>query len=467
MKIQQTYSFILILQIFMSFSAFVAIVWSLLIGCSYIPFLLLLLISVFIFVSIYILNNEFKIIELDKKSCVLSIFITWILLILMGAIPFYIIFPKENIRDIIFLSVSLSSTSGIWTEINTINNPEFLIWQAILQWLGGLCTVLVGSFFVEMVLRKRNIINDYFSIENIKIIFYLFLSFTIIFILLFKLFSNSWSNSIQLSMALISTSNAYLSNGDIIVESNIITKIIMLFAMIVGSLSISLHYRSFTQGVLSYFRNKRFKLAFILILSITLFITMVTFNDIKIPFYEKYIDVCFLIISFISTTGLIPHNLYQYGALANLLLILSLLCLIGGSVSSTTGGIKPTRILYIYKYISIELFRLGNPRKIKAKEKINSIDEISQILIFTILYLALIPILASLISIFNINFEEAFLIVISALSNTGIGLLEIANINYYPKTFIEVILLSIILLFGRIEIFITMILISSIFWKKL
>ena len=29
----------------------------------------------------------------------------------------------------------------------------------------------------------------------------------------------------------------------------------------------------------------------------------------------------------------------------------------------------------------------------------------------------------------NINFEEAFIIVISALSNTGIGLLEIANIN--------------------------------------
>ena len=451
----------------MSFSSLVAIAWALLINCSYIPFLLLLLISVFIFVSIYILNNEFKIVELDKKSCVLSIFITWLLLILMGTIPFYIIFPKENIRDIFFLSVSLSSTSGIWTEINTINNPEFLIWQAILQWLGGLCTILVGSFFVEIILRKKNIIKDYFSIENIKIIFYLFISLTIIFILLFKLFSNSWSNSIQLSMALISTSNAYLPNGDVVVQSNIMTKIIMLFAMIVGSLSISLHYKFFTQGVLSYFRNKSFKLAFILIFSMTLFITMISFNTIKIPFYEKYIDVCFLIISFISTTGLIPNNLYQYGFLTNSLLILALLCLIGGSVSSTTGGIKPTRILYIYKYISIELFRLGNPRKIKAREKIKSIDEISQILIFTILYLALIPILASLISIFNINFEEAFIIVISALSNTGVGLLEIANINYYPKTFFEVILMSIILLFGRIEIFITMILFSSIFWKKL
>jgi len=268
-------------------------------------------------------------------------------------------------------------------------------------------------------------------------------------------------------MALISTSNAYLPNGDILVESNIITKIVLIFAMIVGSLSINLHYKSFTQGVFSYFRNKNFKFAFVLIFSITFFITMVLFNNVKIPFYEKYVDITFLIISFISTTGLIPNSLYQYGELTNLLLILVILCLIGGAVSSTTGGLKPTRILYIYKYISIELFRLGNPRKIKAKEKIKSIDEISQIFIFTILYLAIIPILATLLSIFNINFEEAFLVVVSALSNTGIGLLEIANINYYPETFLEVIILSIILLFGRVEIFITMIFISSIFWKKI
>jgi len=385
----------------------------------------------------------------------------------MGGIPLYIIFPKEEIKDIFFLSVSLSTTSGIWTEIQSLNKPEFLIWQAILQWLGGLCTILVGSFFVEMVLRKKNIIKDYFSIENIKIIFCLFLLFTIIFTLLFKLLSFSWGNSIQLAMALISTSNAYLPNGNIIVETNMITKIVMIFAMIFGSLSINLHYKSFTHGVLSYFRNKNFKLAFMLIFSITFLITMGLFNNVQIPFYEKYVDICFLIISFVSTTGLIPKTLYEYGALSNLILILAILTLIGGAVTSTTGGLKPTRLIYIYKYISIELFRLGNPRKIQAKEKINSIDETSQIFIFTILYLSIIPILATIISAFNINFEEALLIVISSLSNTGIGLLEIANINYYPNTFAEIIILSIILLFGRIEIFITMILLSSIFWKKI
>jgi len=451
----------------MVFASLIAIVWSLLIGSNYIPFLLLLLLSTFFFVCIYISSNKFKILELDKKSCVLSIFITWLLLISMGSIPLYIMFPKEEIKDIFFLSVSLTTTSGVWTEIQNLDNPEFLIWQAILQWLGGLCTILVGSFFVEMILRKKNIIKDYFSIENIKIIFYLFLLFTIIFTLLFKLLSYSWANSIQLSMALISTSNAYLPNGDIIVDNNIITKVVMIFAMIIGSISINLHYKSFTQGVLSYFRNKNFKLAFFLIISITFFITMGLFNNVQIPFYEKYVDICFIIISFVSTTGLLPKTLYEYGALSNLILILSLLTLVGGAVTSTTGGLKPTRIIYIYRCISMELFRLANPRKIKAKEKINSIDETSQIFIFSILYLSMIPILATIVTIFNIDFEEAILIVISSLSNTGIGLLEIANINYYPDTFIEIILLSIILLFGRIEIFITMILISSIFWKKI
>ena len=70
-------------------------------------------------------------------------------------------------------------------------------------------------------------------------------------------------------------------------------------------------------------------------------------------------------------------------------------------------------------------------------------------------------------SLFEINFDEAFIIVVSAFSNTGIGLIEIADIDYYPDTFMEIILLSIIMLCGRIEIFITMILLSSIFWKKI
>ena len=206
MKIQNTYPFILLLMIIISFSSIMAIVWSLLLSANSIPFLLLLIIAIFIFVCVYISNNKINIDDIDKKTCVLSSFVIWLMLIVMGAIPFYILFPGENIKNIFFLTASLVSTNGAWSNIEIIDSSSFMIWQSILQWLGGLCTIVVASFFVEMVLSKKNISKDYFSLENFRIIFFLYSSLTIIFILIFTLLLNDLSEAIQISMALISTS---------------------------------------------------------------------------------------------------------------------------------------------------------------------------------------------------------------------------------------------------------------------
>ena len=93
MKIQQTYDFILISQIIIGFAALSAIFWSFIRNANFIPFLLLLLVSIFIFVSVYISNNKLSKTKIDKNTCVLSIFIIWLVLIIMGAIPLYLIFP--------------------------------------------------------------------------------------------------------------------------------------------------------------------------------------------------------------------------------------------------------------------------------------------------------------------------------------------------------------------------------------
>ena len=467
MKIQNTYPFILLLMIIISFSSIMAMVWSLLLGTNSIPFLLLLILAIFIFVCVYISNNKINIEDIDKNTCVLSTFLIWLMLIVMSAIPFYILFPGENIKDIIFLTTSLLTTNGFWSNIEITDSSSFLIWQSILQWLGGLCTILVGSFFVEMVLSKKNISKDYFSIENFRIIFFLYISITIILIFIFSLLLNDLNAAIQISMALISTSNAFTSSGDITIEFNNLTKLFIIFSMVIGSLSITLHYKSFSHGFLNYIKNKNIKIIFILMLIVTLILSIYSFNYIKMPFIDKFINICFLIISFITTTGLIPEELFSYGLLSNIIILLAMLTLVGGSVSSTSGGMKVSRIIYIFKYIYIELFRLVNPRKIMASEKINNIDETSQIFLFCILYLISIPLLASILSIFDLRFENSFLVIISTITNSGIGILEIANLNYYPNSFFEVILLSIVMLLGRIEIFLTMILISGIFWKKI
>ena len=454
-------------MIMISFSSILAIVWSLLLSTNSIPFLLLLIIAIFIFVCVYISNNKINIDDIDKNTCVLSSFVIWLMLIVMGAIPFYILFPGDNIKDIFFLTASLVSTNGAWSNIEIIDSSSFMIWQSILQWLGGLCTIVVASFFVEMVLSKKNISKDYFSIENFRIIFFLYSFITIFFIFIYTLLLNDLNEAIQISMALISTSNAFTSTGNITIEFNNLTKLFMVFTMIIGALSINLHYKSFSHGFLNYIKNKNIRITFILMLIFTLILSIYSFNYIKMPFIDKFINICFLIISFITTTGLVPEKLLSYGLLSNVIILLALLTLVGVSVSSNSGGMKASRIIYIFKYIYIELFRLVNPRKIMASEKINNIDETSQIFLFCILYLISIPLFASILSIFDLRFEDSFMVIIATITNSGIGILEIANLTYYPNSFFEIILLSIVMLFGRIEIFLTMILISGLFWKKI
>ena len=110
-------------------------------------------------------------------------------------------------------------------------------------------------------------------------------------------------------MALISTSNAFNSSGDITIQFNNLTKLFMIFTMIIGSLSINLHYKSFSHGFLNYIRNKNIKITLIFMLIFILTLSTFSFSYIKMPFIDKFINICFLIISFITTTGLIPEKL--------------------------------------------------------------------------------------------------------------------------------------------------------------
>ena len=465
MKIQQTYIFIFISQIFISAFALLAIIWSLFVSANLIPFVVLLILSVFFSVSIYILlrNNSFI---MDKSTCILSMFISWFILICMGLIPFYIMLPDKSILDLILITVSLLSTFGLWLETPLFLSAEFLIWQSLLQWLGGLTSILIASFLVESVLVKNKLQNDIFNIDNFKIIFIFYFLITILFSLIFFCYETyTFDQAIRLSMAMISTSNSFTENGTILINESFSIKIFMIIAMIFGSISITLHFKSFNYGMISYFKNTNFISIILFFLFLVFLISIYVSNNIKVNVYDLFIDILFLVVSFITTTGLIPENLNSWNILGNFLIFLMILTLVGGAVNSTTGGLKVSRIIFILKFIYRELYKLGNPRIILSKENLSLGNNTSRIFIFCILFLFTIFLLSSLLSLCNVSFEDSFTIIISSITNSGLGLLNVAQIDYYPQTFFEKFIIFIALLLGRIEVFFIMLVSSSYFWK--
>jgi len=466
LKIQQTYIFIFILQAFISITSLIAIIWSLALSADFIPFMVLLILSVFFSVSIYISTSNNKL-NVDKSTCLISIFVTWFLLIIMGAVPFYIMFPEKNIEDLIFLSLSLASTFGLWLQYPIFFTHEFIIWQSLLQWLGGLITILVASFLVEFILTKSKQNIEYFNLENLKIIVLFYIMITFIFSLIFYSYDKySIDQSLRLSMALISTSNSFNLDGSVLINENFSFKIFMILAMIFGSLSISMHYKSFNYGVLSYFKNPNFISVVLCSLLVVLVISIFASNETKIPIITMFVDTLFLVISFVTTTGLIPQSLYNYGFLYNFLIFLVIFTLIGGAVNSTTGGLKASRVIFILKFLYRELYKLANPMVVISKENLNLDDNTSRIFIFCISFLFSVLLLSLLLSLNNINFDESFFIIVGSITNSGIGITSIAEINYYPESFLEKIIIFIALLFGRIEVFFIMLFSSSYFWKN-
>ena len=127
------------------------------------------------------------------------------------------------------------------------------------------------------------------------------------------------------------------------------------------------------------------------------------FSDLSIYqfSYNYLINKLFIIFSLLTTTGFVP--VIDYGEqFASIMLLLTFLAFIGGAASSTTGGIKISRLASLFEYISSELYHLSHPREILSKDRENKSSNLSLLFVSVILFFSSFFIF-SVISIFLIG----------------------------------------------------------------
>ena len=146
--------------------------------------------------------------------------------------------------------------------------------------------------------------------------------------------------------------------------------------------------------------------------------------------------------------------------------------ILGGCSGSTTGGIKIIRLLIIFKRILIEIKRRVSPNIISTV-KINgkSIDEeiVSGVFSFMGLYVFICTFAAILIIALenNVTAMSAFSAVLSCITNVGPGFEQVNPHSHYAFfSSGSKILLSFLMILGRLEIFTIFALFIPSFWKK-
>ena len=193
-----------------------------------------------------------------------------------------------------------------------------------------------------------------------------------------------------------------------------------------------------------------------------------------LPLYQEagtgkaFLDSFFQVSSIMTTTGFATADFNLWPQLSRLILVL--LMFFGASAGSTGGGIKISRLLILGKHMKREMLTMLRPRSVHiARMDGKSLEEdtIRGTTAFLVAYCVICMLSMLLVSLDEFSMETTVTSVIACLNNIGPGLDMVGPTgNYSQFSLISKLILSLDMLFGRLEIFPMLLLFYPRAWKK-
>jgi trk system potassium uptake protein len=417
------------------------------------PLISFFITSTVFLVSGFAMNSLSQRKELDFKSSCILISIVFFLLGVVGAIPYLYsgIFSDSNIVSKIinslFESVSGYTTTGFSMIIDASSLPKSIIfYRSLTQWIGGIGIVFIILVFfdssksLEQLGKAIGFTRMTSAIKNTYVrIFGIYSVYTLIFFgILYALGLRDWINNISLVFSSISTGGFSPVNdlSDIVVfPSNYIIALLM----IIGGTSFTVHYRLFT-GKFKKALNAELVIYLLFILFFTGIFWLITRTDLATSFFH--------VASASSTAG---SSFIDIGNLAaNAKMLLFILMFIGGTTSSTAGGVKIMSVLIFFKTIPwvIKGVMAGSLSRFIFRGKGLYFLDIATYLILILLTISLIIVFAFIFTSFGYTMVDSVFTLTSALSNTGLS----AGITNPSLPLALKLILILVMIVGRIGI---------------
>jgi len=395
-----------------------------------------------------------------KQSCTLTVLV-FILLSIIGAIPYIYINafqsdPIQNITDGVFESASGFTTTGFSVIPNLSAIPKsILLYRGLTQFIGGIGIVLVllAFFYPEVKLQEFSRSMGLVKNQKIKKTFYLIISIycTYLIIMIIAGVVFGYYNVVELASFVFSA----LSTGGFTPIADITTvatqpplNFILVISMVLGAANFLVLAGLFKRKFKQFFRSEVF--VFIIIAIISIIITTIFFS-------LSLSDSVFHVISAMSTTGFSYLSAPQFTD--GLKLFFILLMFIGGASLSTAGGIKIYRFILILKSVRKAIVENITQREVRVKlfGKEYSNSEIIQAMILVFLFVGIIFVSSFIVSLHS-GFRpiDSVFETTSAIATTGLSVGVVS-----PTLAIELKWLFILLmLLGRVEVFAFLIMFS-------
>ena len=404
--------------------------------------------------------------------------LSWILMSLLGCLPFVISGCIPGFVDALFETVSGFTTTGasILTKVEALPNC-MLMWRSFTHWVGGMgvlvfmMAVLPLSGGSNMYLMKAESPGPSVSklvprVRNTALLLYvIYIVLTVIEFLFLVFGEMTVFEALNIAFATAGTGGFALSNAGIGVYSAysqiVITVFMILFGFNFTSYFLILH------GKLKEAFNTEIRVFLMLIAGA---IAVITF-DVHGMFQtlgEAVRHVSFTVSSLISSTGFSTTDFNLWPTLSKTILVL--LMFVGACAGSTGGGIKVSRVLILGKSMRNELRVLLHPRqvrKVKLDGQQIAPEVVRSIHAYLFCYILIYAVSMLVLALDGLDLTTNFTAVVATLDNIGPGLNAVGPTESFAVfSPLSKSVLIFDMLAGRLEIFPMILLFSPLTWKN-
>lgn len=425
---------------------------------------------------------------LYAKEGFVIVALSWILLSLFGAIPFVINGVIPNYIDAVFETVSGFTTTGA-TILNGEQienmNKGLLFWRQFTHWIGGM-GILV---FVLAILPANNAgVMHVFRSEapgpsvdklstklrfTARILYGIYIVLTLIQVIFLACGGLSVLDSFLLSFSTAGT-GGFGVLGDSAMSYSSYIQIVLSVFMFLFALNFNVYYLLLIGSVSKAFAMEEVRTFFIIVLIAVITVALNLFtamSNIYSTFGDALKHAFFQVTSISSTTGLVSADFNTWPSLSKGILLV--LTIIGACGGSTGGGIKISRMIILCKSSTADFKKLIHPRAViysKLDGAPVSVETERNVRTFFIVWVMIVIVSTLLLSVdphLQNDVFSGFSATLACIGNVGPGFNVVGPMfNYMGLSYFSKIVLSFVMLIGRLEIFPMLILFIPRTWRK-
>lgn len=411
--------------------------------------------------------------DISLKESFAFVSLSWIFAAGFGALPFYLSGALPSYVDAYFEAMSGFTTTGATVIENIEVLPHgILFWRSLTHWLGGMGIIaLFVAVMPKLGARGMNLLKAEVPgpisdkvvprvAETAKILWIIYILISALETILLMLSGFSLFDALTHTFATMATGGFSTKNLSVGAFNNPLAEIIIILFMFIAGGNFSLYYslakRKYKELLYdNEFRFYTFLVVFCIII-VTASLRIFHYNDLFLALRKA----AFQVISIITTTGFTTDNFDAWSPLAKG--ILFSLMFIGGCGGSTAGAIKQIRILILIKHSFREIYKMIHPKAViplRVGNKVVTEEIVTNILGFMFLYLTIFVIASLTLASMGIDLISSLTAVAATLGNVGPGLGMVGPLNTYsPIPDLGKILLTLMMLIGRLEIYTVLVL---------